>query len=449
MQNVAEISHPTAQTTCGGGPRSRGVDAYLAEFERRRNADGAQPAWVRDLRSSGASQFAERGFPTTADEEYRNTDVTPIAERSFVLASEAKDADIAAFTFGETVRLVFVNGRFAPSLSLTASLGKGLTIEALGARLAADGAALQQHLGRAADIVRFPFAALNNAFVADGAVVTIAPNTVVSSPIHVLFVSTQAGAVSHPRVLLVAGENSQATVVETYAGEAAGGYFTNAVTEVYVGPHAIVDHYKVVRETFDAFHVALLAVRADRSATFSSHSFTLGGGIVRNDVAAVLNGEGVDCTLNGLYFGDRKRLVDNHTTLDHAMPHCGSHELYKGILTDTARAVFNGKIIVRPDAQKTDAKQTSRALLLSDEAQINTNPQLEIFADDVKCTHGAAIGQLDDEAIFYLRTRGLGLSDARNLLVHAFAGEILQRVKVESLRAQLDEVLTSQLPQLS
>jgi Fe-S cluster assembly protein SufD len=272
---------------------------------------------------------------------------------------------------------------------------------------------------------------------------------VVSSPIHVLFVSTQAGAVSHPRVLLVAGENSQATVVETYAGEAAGGYFTNAVTEVYVGSHAIVDHYKVVRETFDAFHVALLAVRADRSATFSSHSFTLGGGIVRNDVAAVLNGEGVDCTLNGLYFGDRKRLVDNHTTLDHAMPHCGSHELYKGILTDTARAVFNGKIIVRPDAQKTDAKQTSRALLLSDEAQINTNPQLEIFADDVKCTHGAAIGQLDDEAIFYLRTRGLGLSDARNLLVHAFAGEILQRVKVESLRAQLDAVLTSQLPQLS
>jgi Fe-S cluster assembly protein SufD len=222
-------------------------------------------------------------------------------------------------------------------------------------------------------------------------------------------------------------------------------YFANPVTEVFVGENAVVDHYKVQEESREAYHVASMHVHALRSASFSSHSFTLGGKLVRNDIVSILDGEGAECTLNGLYLADGDRLVDNHTTIDHAKPHCPSHEVYKGILGGRARAVFNGKIIVRPDAQKTDAKQTNRALLLSDSASINTKPQLEIFADDVKCTHGAAIGQMDEDAIFYLRARGLTYDEARDMLIHAFAGEILDRVRVEPLKRALEAELYAQL----
>jgi Fe-S cluster assembly protein SufD len=250
---------------------------------------------------------------------------------------------------------------------------------------------------------------------------------------------------AHPRTLVVAGANSQAQIVETYIGAAGETYFTNAVSEIFVGENAGIDHYKVQQESLDAFHVASLHVHTSRSSRFSSHSFALGGKLVRNDVVAILDGEGGDCILNGLYLSDKDRLIDNHTTIDHAKPHCGSHEVYKGILGGTSRAVFNGKIIVRQDAQKTDAKQTNRALLLTDGATINTKPQLEIFADDVKCTHGAAIGQLDDEAIFYLRTRGLTYAEARDMLIHAFAGQVLDGVQLEPLRAALEAELFAQL----
>ena len=234
-------------------------------------------------------------------------------------------------------------------------------------------------------------------------------------------------------------------VIESYIGAADETYFTNAVSEVFVGENATVDHYKVQQESLDAFHVASLHVHTSRSSRFASHSFALGGKFVRNDATALLDGEGGDCTLNGLYLADRERLIDNHTTIDHAKPHNGSHEVYKGILGGTSRAVFNGKIIVRQDAQKTDAKQTNRALLLTDGATINTKPQLEIFADDVKCTHGAAIGQLDDEAIFYLRARGLPYAEARDMLIHAFAAQVLDGVQIEPLRVALEITLFDQL----
>jgi Fe-S cluster assembly protein SufD len=233
-------------------------------------------------------------------------------------------------------------------------------------------------------------------------------------------------------------------VVETYVGTESS-YFTNAVTEVFVGENAVLDHYKVQQESLSSSHVASMHAHAARSATFSSHSFTLGGRFVRNDALAVLDGEGAEVTLNGLYLADGDRLVDNHTLIDHARAHCPSHEVYKGILGGKARAVFNGKIIVRQDAQKTNAKQTNRALLLSDDALINTKPQLEIFADDVKCTHGAAIGQLDEDAIFYLRARGLTFFEARDMLIHAFAGEILDRVQVAPLKQALETELFAQL----
>ena len=219
----------------------------------------------------------------------------------------------------------------------------------------------------------------------------------------------------------------------------------SVILEQSLAEGAVLDHYKVQQESLSAFHIGSMHVHAARSATFSSHSFSLGGKLVRNDALATLDGEGAEVTLNGLYLADGDRLVDNHTTIDHARPHCPSHEVYKGILGGRARAVFNGKIIVRPDAQKTDAKQTNRALLLSDGALINTKPQLEIFADDVKCTHGAAIGQLDEDALFYLRARGLTHYEARDMLIHAFAGEILERVKVEPLKEALESQLYAQL----
>jgi Fe-S cluster assembly protein SufD len=208
----------------------------------------------------------------------------------------------------------------------------------------------------------------------------------------------------------------------------------------------VLDHYKVQEKPADAFHIGSMYLHGARNGNFSSHSITFGGSLVRNDVVAVLDGEGIDCTLNGLYVGRGKQLIDNHTTIDHAQPHCGSHEIYKGILGEQSRAVFNGKIVVRPDAQKTDAKQTNKALLLSDDAQINTKPELEIFANDVKCTHGAAIGQLDDDAIFYLRSRGLGYDESRALLIHAFAEDILTRIKIAPLRDHLEAALTARLP---
>ena len=247
------------------------------------------------------------------------------------------------------------------------------------------------------------------------------------------------------RALIVAGERSQVRIVETYASLRPGVYFTNAVTEVFAGENAVIDHYKVQEEGLDAYHIATMQINAQRSANVSSHSFSLGGKFVRNDVNAVLDGEGAEVTLNGLYLADGERLIDNHTAIDHAKAHCPSHEVYKGILGGKARAIFNGKIVVRQDAQKTDAKQTNRALLLSDDASINTKPQLEIFADDVKCTHGAAIGQLDEDAIFYLRARGLTYFEARDMLIHAFAGEIIDRVQIESLKRALEAELYAQL----
>jgi Fe-S cluster assembly protein SufD len=267
-------------------------------------------------------------------------------------------------------------------------------------------------------------------------------------PIHLLFV-TRSGVeqvLSQPRVLILTGANSQVRVVESHAGDGETPYLSNAVTEVSVGDHAVVDHYTVVREAEAAFRIGSLHVTLGRASNFSSHTITLGGAIVRNTAHVVLAGEGGECTLNGLYLAKGRQLVDNQTTIDHAQPHCDSHELYKGILDGRSRAVFNGKIIVRLDAQKTDAKQSNKTLLLSEDAQITTKPQLEIFADDVKCTHGATVGQLDQDALFYLRSRGLSRDQARQLLTHAFAADLLAHIKVEAIRTQLDALLLERLP---
>ncbi|HET7159198.1 MAG TPA: Fe-S cluster assembly protein SufD, partial [Burkholderiales bacterium] len=392
-------------------------------------------------RESAIAQFERLGFPTTKLESWRFTSVAPIAERSFALATDgvaALDRKLTAPLSGNPALAVAVNGRFVPQLSSMKALPKGIQILSLEEALASNPAQVEPYLGKLTLTQTNAFTSLNTAFLRDGIVILIAPHVVLEAPIELVFASIAEGSasVSHPRLLVVAGEGSQATIVERYVGS--GAAFTNAVAEVWLGAGAVMDHYKLQEEPADSFHIASMFVHSARNGNFSSHALTFGGGLVRNEVIAVLDGEGIDCTLNGLYVGRAKQLIDNHTTIDHAKAHCPSHEIYKGILGGKARAVFNGKIIVRPDAQKTDAKQTNKALLLSDEANINTKPELEIFANDVKCTHGAAIGQLDEDAIFYLQARGLTRIEARDMLLHAFAGEVIEGLKIPELRDQIE-----------
>jgi Fe-S cluster assembly protein SufD len=431
------------------------TDRYVAAFEARRDRRQAGPRWLEATREAAIRRFAELGFPTTRDEEYRFTNVSPIADTAFERPAEAAHVDLAAiepYLFGSqcATELLFVNGRASnPDLS-PRTLPEGVTATTL-SRLIASGAVaeLEPHLARVADFNGSAFSALNTALFQDAAVVFVAPGVVLDAPINLVFVSTTQGTptVSFPRVLIMAGENSQSTFVETHVGIGDGTYFSCAVTEVVCEEHAIVDHYRAQLEPSHGYHYCRLQVRAKRSATFLSHAFSLGGAIVRNDLGADLVGEGVNCTLNGLYLADGGTLVDNHTTINHAAPHCASHEVYKGILGGRARAIFNGKIIVAIDAQKTDAKQTNKAMLLSDQAQMNTKPQLEIFADDVKCTHGATVGQLDADSLFYLQARGLDRDTARGLLIRGFAGDIVERVKFQPLRERLDRWLLEQIPQ--
>jgi len=325
-------------------------------------------------------------------------------------------------------------------------LPAGTIVASLAEMLARSPGLVEPWLARSAKFDNHPFVALNTAFLSDGAFLYI-PRGAVTGPIQLLFLSSSEGGqatLSFPRNLFVADESSQTTIVETYAGE--GAYFTSPVTELFAGPGAVIDHYKVQRESLAAFHMATFQVQGERASVPSSHSISIGGALVRNDVNAVLDGEGIDCILNGLYFGDGRQVVDNHMRVEHAKPHCASHELYKGVLDGKSRAVFNGLIHVHKGAQKTDAKQSNRNLLLSRDAIANSNPQLEIYADDVKCTHGSTVGQLDEDAIFYLRSRGIGIEAARSLLTYAFASELVERIPVEPVRHALEEFLFARLP---
>jgi Fe-S cluster assembly protein SufD len=426
-------------------------EAYAADFETFRNTPAFGPEWLRTARSAAFARFMERGYPTTKEEEWKFTNVAPIAATEFrrVGGSDrehqaALRENLEPFLFGEAFKFqaVVINGRFSSELSSLENLPEGVTIsglaEAMREQPPLEGPSLESD---------HPFVLLNTAFCEGGVFIHIAPKTVLADPIHVLFVSAPGStpALVAPRLFVVVGEQSQSSIIENYVGIGDSAVLTTAVTEVMLGPGAVVDHVKVQRETAAAFHMASLFAHLHRASTFTSQAITFGGRIARNDITATLAGEGAECTLNGLYVADGDTLVDTHTTIDHAMPHCPSHEVYKGILAGRAKAVFNGKIIVRPDAQKTDAKQTNKALLLSGDASINTKPQLEIFADDVKCTHGAAIGQLDPDQLFYLRARGIGEEDARNMLIHAFASDVLNGIKHQGVRVRLERALVEKL----
>jgi Fe-S cluster assembly protein SufD len=423
---------------------------YRAAFERFADAPatngGGQP-WLVELRSEAMERFLALGFPTPRLEEWRFTDVSPITKASFGLPEATQAPWLEALhphLIGDDVpRLVFVDGRFAPGLSRVPA---GIVAMSLAEALHDRPAEVRKHLATHATFAERAFAALNTALWSDGAYVMVPRGVAVELPIHLLFLATAAGAMIHPRNLVVVGARAQVTLVETYASLGADAHLTNAVTEMVIEDGAHVEHVKLQGESEKAFHTALVEVAQGRSSNLTTHSFALGGAIVRNDWNTALAAEGAECTLNGLYVPRGRQLVDNHTSIDHVSPHCSSRELYKGILNGRARAVFHGKITVRPAAQKTDARQTNKNLVLSDDTSVNSKPQLEIFANDVKCAHGATVGQIDKQSAFYLRSRGIDEASARRILTYAFAAEMIDKVAHPGLRLHLAGLVAERLP---
>jgi Fe-S cluster assembly protein SufD len=419
------------------------VEAVLAE-------KGYSPApperphaarWLEDLRHDAHARFEELGFPTAKLEAWRFTGIQPIVTTPWVPAPSG--AQPAGEPWGRGRRVVLVNARVATALS--AAPPDGVRVLGLAEALSVEPAIVEKHLTQLAPYRQNAFAALNTASFEDAACVLVAPGAVVAEPLTLVLVSAAAGelTVSHPRVLIVAGERSQASIVQVFEGS--GRYFTNAVTEIDVAPGAVLEHSLLQRESEPACHVHFVAARIARSGRLVQNNVSLGSALARTDVSAALDGEGAETALNGLFLGRGAQHLDNHTTIDHAKPHTSSRELYKGIMDGASRGVFHGTILVRPDAQKTDAIQTNKNLLLSREALVNSTPALQIFADDVKCKHGSTTGQLDESALFYLRARGIGQAEARAILTRAFAADVADRIGVPEVRALIDREIGERL----
>ena len=427
-------------------------EAYLEKFSRFER-ETSQPKWLLPMRKAGLARFSEIGVPTLDHEDWRFTNTAAIAKMPFNPAFDSSDTitaeQLQKFTFAQQAgsRLVFVNGHFALKLSSVKNLPAGATVSNLAAALASDAAFLEKHLGKYAASADNGFTALNQAFFLDGGFVHVPAGKIVEEPIQFIYVSTggHSGATIHPRNLVIAEANSSVTILESYVSLGGAGYFTNAVTELFAGDNARLEFVKFQDEAQDAFHMAAFHGEFGRASHVNVHSFALGAKLSRNNIRTKLAGEGLECVLNGLYLTRGEQLADHHMIVEHAEPHCASHEYFNGILDDKSKGVFHGRILVREVAQKTDAKQTNKNLLLSDDATANTKPQLEIYADDVKCTHGATIGQLNEEGIFYLRSRGIGTETARRMLIHAFAGEIIERIQHQAAREEVDKIVWDRL----
>jgi Fe-S cluster assembly protein SufD len=431
----------------------KATEPHLEQFERF-GREGNQPSWLYPLRKAGIARFAELGFPTLKDEDWRFTNMAPVAKLPFhpvlELRQEGMTAErVSKFTFGNLParRLVFVNGHYAPDLSSQGPQEKGVVVMNLAQALRDHSDTLERHLGRYGHPETNAFSSLNTAFFQDGAFVHITRGKALQEPIHLLYVSTakEPGATASPRNLVLAEQGSQLTVLETYVSSVNSSFFTNAVTELVIGDRAAIEHVKFQDESQSAYHMAAIYAHLGRGSRAWMHSIATGARLSRNNIHTKLAGEGLECVLNGLYLTRGDQLADHHMIVEHGQPHCASHEYYNGILDGRSKGVFHGRILVRQAAQKTDAKQTNRNLLLSEEATVDTKPQLEIYADDVKCTHGATVGQLNEESIFYLRTRGIGAQTARRMLIHAFAGEITERVRHRPAREELDQLVWDRL----
>jgi Fe-S cluster assembly protein SufD len=437
----------------GSGEADAAVAHFLAEYRAvAPSLPGAGTDWVRARRQTAIARFEALGFPGARDEHWKYTRVAPITRRGFKLAARTcvglDEDDLAPYllTGLDCHRLVFVNGWYAPHLSRVGRLPDGLTLASLAQVLDESPERVRPWL--AAEGFRSGFDALNAGFLADGAWVELAPGCVAEDPIHLLYLSTGQAepTVAHVRNLVVGSATSQARIVESYVG-LGGEHFTNAVTTIALDQGAVLEHYKLQEEAETAHHIARLDARQGRDSRFVSHSVSLGGALSRNDIAAWLDAEGAECTLNGLYMVSGRQHVDFHTSVDHARPHGTSREYYKGILGGRSRGVFNGRVHVHPGAQRTDSQQANQNLLLSRDAEVDTKPELEIYADDVKCSHGATVGQLDPDMLFYLRARGIDEAAARGLLTYGFAQDVIERMTLPAVRQRLERLLVTRVPE--
>lgn len=420
------------------------------DFENSLNGESKLP--FHQTRIDAIQKFSDLNFPTIKDEEWKFTNISSLLNHNFKPASENvlefDHSIIEKYLFDEKeyITIVFVNGVFSQKHSNIHSLGEGIVISNLKNAMVEHPEVIEKYLGKFAGYEKNIFTALSTAFAKEGTFIFVKENKIVEKPIQVLFVTSSNEEVfSSPRNLFVFGKNSQAKIIESYVGVSDKTSFTNAVTEVILEMGAVVEHVKVQDESERAYHIARTEIDQERSSNYSSYNVNFGGTIVRNDLTTTFNDEYGFCKLNGLYLGKGNQLIDNHTLMNHAMPHCESHEMYKGILTDKSRGVFNGKIFVKRDAQKTNAYQQNKTLLLSEDATINTKPQLEIFADDVKCSHGATVGKLDKNALFYLRTRGLSDQQAKTILIYAFASDVVHSISMRQVRDHLEKLLSEKL----
>lgn len=426
-------------------------EQYVSEFEKLAgDPEGNGAGSLAELRKRAMDRFETLGFPEPKNENWRHTSLKALTEITFKGAAEAPVTEelsrrIAALEIEglDAARLVFIDGRYCEKLSNVGTVAKGITITTLRKALDGDAEEARNHFAHYAKFEDAALVALNTAFFDDGAYVELAAGKTLDRPVRILNVITGKAEAEmvHPRNLIVIGEGAEAEVIESYVGLGDATSFTNAVTEIVVGANGGLTHIKICSEGSGTFHLATVQSYLGRDCRFASNTFTFGGRLVRNDINVYLDGEGIDCRVDGLYLAEGTQKIDTHTRLDHAKPHCNSFELFKGILKDEATAIFNGKIMVHQIAQKTNAKQSNKNLLLSERATVHTQPQLEIFADDVRCTHGSTVGQLDGEAIFYLSTRGIDKETARAMLIDGFAGEIVDRVKNEALRGSISRTV--------
>lgn len=419
---------------------------YASDFDAFLKARSTDPLWLRKRREAAFATFQKAGFPTMRDEDWHFTNVAPIAERTFSLAKPVTvaKADIEHFRLRheEWSGVVLVNGVFSRELSTLGNLGKGITVEALSEGMNDIPNAVEKVLGKVAPDGA-AFTALNSAFMQDAIIIHVSKDASIDVPVHIMHVNVGINVrqASHPRIVILGERHSKAVIIESFFSNKDSEYLTNAVTEVVLEEGAHLAHYKLQRESTSGFHVGTTAVRQGRTSNYVSFSFATGAALSRTNIYTTLDGEAATCTLNGLYMVDGKQHVDHQTSIEHVQPNCPSHEVYKGILDGESHGVFNGKVYVHPEAQKTDGKQSNNNLLLSDRARIDTKPQLEIFADDVKCTHGATVGRLDEVGLFYMKSRGIGDVRARQLLTYAFAADVLEMIELDELREALEAMV--------
>ncbi|MDQ1639400.1 MAG: Fe-S cluster assembly protein SufD [Pyrinomonadaceae bacterium] len=428
---------------------------YQEAFQALQKSRGVESSWLDRLRENAMERFAELGFPSVKEEEWKYTNVAAIARTNFQPASPSAGAtqldaelkQLGSVPEARSSQLVFVDGILRNDLSSLGALSQQVVAIDLDQALADErySEIVRAHLARQADYVVNGFTALNTAFINRGAFVYIPKGVLVAAPIHLMFIAQSENTANFPRVLIVAEENSSATIVENYVSVEEARYLTSPVVEVVLAEGARLEHYKVQRESVEAFHVATTAVGLGRNSSYDTTTITFGAKLSRHDIVVNMDHEGAECWVDGLYLVTGDQHADTHSVIDHRQPNCTSHQLYKGILDGKSRAVFNGKVFVRHNAQKTDAMQTNKNLLLSNEARVDTKPQLEILADDVKCAHGAAVGQIDEEELFYLETRGLHPDLGRNLLTYGFAEEVIAKIKLDSIRNELDEAVLHRL----